>query len=42
MRRVIVEVHDLGARCDKVLALLRAKGFDFVFNAGAYGSLEGL
>ena len=27
VRRVIVEVHDLGARCDKVLALLRAKGF---------------
>ena len=31
-----------GNRSGQAAKLLRAKGFDSVFNAGAYGSLEGL
>ena len=31
-----------GNRSEQAAKLLRAKGFDSVFNAGAYGSLEGL
>ena len=31
-----------GNRSGQAVKLLRAKGFDSVFNAGGYGSLEGL